>query len=203
MTIFSPLYADDLQYRGIKGVFIYACNPELREYLKQHIVTFEKGTTLRMLDSKDVKPYVNAVPLYNISAAAGNFSELQEVEDFEWVELPPRYAAKKDYFVCRVVGESMNKIIPNGSWCLFEKYTGGSRNGKIVLVQHYKIQDSDFGAGYTVKSYHSEKLTTEDAWEHKEILLKPMSDNSSYENIVISTDEESELKVIGIFVGVL
>jgi hypothetical protein len=51
----------------------------------------------------------------------------------------------------------MNKVIPNGSICLFRKYTGGTRNGKIVLVQHTSIQDYDFGSGYTVKEYHSKK----------------------------------------------
>lgn len=192
-----------IMYRGIKGTFVYAYNTELREYLKLHIQKFKKESTLRILDTEDVIPYVNAVPLYDISVAAGNFSELQEVEDFEWVELPPRYSAKEGYFVCKVVGESMNKKIPNNSFCLFEKYSGGSRDGKIVLVEHYKIQDSDFGAGYTVKSYHSEKQITEESWGHSSIVLKPMSDNPEYENIIINADEESELKTIGIFIGVL
>jgi DUF2075 family protein/phage repressor protein C with HTH and peptisase S24 domain len=192
-----------IMYRGIKGVFIYACNPELREYLKQHVLTFEKAPQLRVLKFDDVIPYVNAVPLYDISVAAGGFSELQVTTEIKWVELPPKYAAKEGYFVCKVVGESMNKKIPNNSFCLFEKYTGGSRDGKIVLVEHYKIQDSDFGAGYTVKSYHSEKQITEESWGHSSIVLKPMSDNPEYENIIINADEESELKTIGVFVGVL
>lgn len=192
-----------IMYRGIKGVFIYACNPELREYLKQHVLTFEKAPQLRVLKFDDVIPYVNAVPLYDISVAAGGFSELQETTEIKWVELPPKYAAKEGYFVCKVVGESMNKKIPNNSFCLFEKYTGGSRDGKIVLVEHYKIQDSDFGAGYTVKSYHSEKQITEESWGHSSIVLKPMSDSPEYENIIINADEESELKTIGVFVGVL
>jgi len=52
----------------------------------------------------------------------------------------------------------MNKKIPNGSYCLFKQDEGGSRNGKIVLAEHYSIQDADFGAGYTVKEYHSTKM---------------------------------------------
>jgi hypothetical protein len=30
------------------------------------------------------------------------------------------------------------------SICLFKPYTGGSRNGKIVLVENIDIQDQDF-----------------------------------------------------------
>jgi len=31
-----------IMYRGIKGTFIYACNPSLREYLKEHIESYKK-----------------------------------------------------------------------------------------------------------------------------------------------------------------
>jgi hypothetical protein len=42
----------------------------------------------------------------------------------------------------KIVGESMNRVIPNSSICLFKPYTGGSRNGKIVWLTD--IQDQDF-----------------------------------------------------------
>lgn len=70
-----------IMYRGIKGTFVYACNEDLREYLKQYIPTFKKEIPFRILQKKDVKPYVNSVPLVDISAAAGNFSDLQIHED--------------------------------------------------------------------------------------------------------------------------
>ncbi len=119
------------------------------------------------------------------------------------VELPINIMAKKDYFVCKVIGESMNKKIPNGSFCLFKKDPGGSREEKIVLVEHYNIQDSDFGAGYTVKSYHSEKIFSEDSWAHKKIVLKPLSFDRGFEDITIDGDKINELKVVGEFITVL
>ncbi len=192
-----------MMYRGIKGTFIYACNENLREYLKQHISTFKKEIPFRILHFEDAKPYINSVPLVDISAAAGNFSDLQIHSNFEWIELPLNVASKKDHFVCKVVGESMNKVIPNGSWCLFKEDTGGSREGKIVLVEHYDIQDFDFGAGYTVKSYHSEKEIGDESWSHKAIVLKPLSHTLNYEDIVLSEDQVNELHVVGIFVSVL
>jgi len=45
----------------------------------------------------------------------------------------------------------MNKVIPNGAYCLFRKYSGGSRNGQIVLVESTSIQDTDYGSCYTIK----------------------------------------------------
>ncbi len=192
-----------IMYRGIRGTFIYVCDDNLREYIKEHVTSYRPDKKLRILPFNEVKPFINAVPLVDISVAAGNFSELQVHSDYEWLELPINVTAREGYFVCKVIGESMNKRIPNGSWCLFKKDPGGSREGKIVLVEHYNIQDSDFGAGYTVKSYHSEKISSDDSWGHKRIVLKPLSYEPGFEDIILNGDEISKLKVVGEFITVL
>lgn len=193
-----------LMYRAIKGSFLFACDKNLRKYFKEHIPTFKKKGTLRVLNFEDVKPYVNAVPLVDIYAAAGNFSEEQiSNEDFEWIELPINISAKEGYFVCQIIGESMNKKIQNGAYCLFKKDSGGTREGKIVLVEHYNIQDSNFGAGYSVKTYHSTKYITDESWSHKSIALKPASFDSKFKEIVLKGEEITSLKVIGEFVTTL
>jgi DUF2075 family protein len=195
-----------IMFRGIKGVYIYVCDKNLREYFKEHISPYKSESKLRILPFTDVKPYVNAVPIFDIYAAAGGFSGLQiqtEYEDYEWTELPINISTRKDYFVCQVIGESMNKKIENGAWCLFRKDPGGSREGKIVLVEHYNIQDSDFGSGLTIKSYHSEKNISGESWSHKSIILKPLSFDLQFENIILDENEISELKVIGEFITVL
>ncbi len=211
-----------IMYRGIKGTFIYVWDASLREYLKNHInhldasdlnepdeISAEYHSRPRkpftLIESSKVVPFKNSIPLYDIKAAAGEFSDLQSVEDVDWVALPKPFKHSKDYFICRVTGESMNKIIPNGSWCLFRKYTGGTRQGKIVLAEHYNIQDSDFGAGYTVKQYNSSKTATEDgSWTHTSVELNPLSFDPGYEPIIFNErDEIEELNVLGIFERVL
>src|SRR5690606_40461513 len=129
---------------------------------------------LRILPAKEAKPYVNSVPVYNLKVAAGDFSQYQSSGDFDWVELPEHIRMSNDYFVAQVVGESMNRRIPNGSWCLFKANPGGSREGKVVLVQHRDIQDVEQGGHYTVKEYHSDKTYAEDGtWRHSGIRLRP------------------------------
>ena len=93
----------------------------------------------------------------------------------------------------------MNKVIPNGSYCLFRKYSGGSRNGQIVLVESTSIHDADFGSFYTIKEYQSKKYEDENGWKHQSITLKPLSTDVSYQNIVLEDDEMTTLKVVGIF----
>ena len=193
-----------LMYRGIRGTYIYACNRNMRNYLKQYILTQERVYQPRIIPLDKVKKYVNAVPLFDVKTAAGGFSELQVSEETRWVELPASIMTKEGYFVCQVIGESMNKKIPNGSWCLFKEYIGGSRNGEIVLAQHHSFKDAEFGAGYTVKRYRSKKSFTEDiGWRHESIVLEPLSYNDSFEDIHLPVDQLEEFKIIGILVQVL
>lgn len=185
-------------YRGIRGTYLYACDPGLREYLKRHVVSYQAPMPFRVLHGKEIKPYVNALPLLNINVAAGSFSEPIIDEDCEWVVPPAHVKIREGYFICQVKGESMNKVIPNESYCLFKKDTGGSRNGKIVLVASNHIFDPEYGSGYTVKEYQSKKQTDEEGWSHEEIRLIPRSDENMFQTIELNP-EESEFSILGTF----
>jgi uncharacterized protein len=189
--------------RGIKGAYVYACDDKLRKYLSRHIplVASEKPKKDIFLSLDEINPFKNCVPVFSLQAAAGEFGDIQSVNQVDWVELPPKYTPSEDLFACTVVGESMNKIIPNGSLCLFRKYRGGSRNGQIVLAELTDIQDSEFGSSYTVKEYQSNKSYDDTGqWTHDSILLKPISNDPSYENLVLENyDEGSSFRVVGVF----
>ncbi|MDQ7917195.1 DUF3427 domain-containing protein [Mesonia sp. MT50] len=143
------------------------------------------------------------IPLFDFYAAAGSFSELQAEKNYTELGVEERYSLNNDYFACKVIGESMNKRISNGSICVFKKYAGGSRNGKIVLVENRDIHDPDFNSGFTVKTYSSQKSVTEEGWGHKEIVLKPNSYDNSFKDIVIDNESAEGMKVIGEFITVL
>jgi hypothetical protein len=97
----------------------------------------------------------------------------------------------------------MNRVIPNGSICLFKEYSGGSRNGKIVLVENLDVQDPDFNSAFTIKTYSSEKSVSEETWGHTSIVLRPNSFDSSYKNIIITEENAARMKVVGEFVKIL
>lgn len=192
-----------IMYRGIRGTYIYACDENLRNYLKQHIPTFATQRPFRLLPPVDVKAYVNCIPLIDIQAAAGDFTSPQNHSSAQWVEPPVNVMAREGIFICKVTGESMNKRIPGDSWCLFSEDNGGSREGKIVLLESTDIQDTDFGSGYTVKEYHSNKIVSAEGWSHTSITLKPLSNDPGYLPIVLKEDELTNFKVVGIFERVL
>ncbi len=139
------------------------------------------------------------VPVYDLAAAAGAFGETQSPEPLGWLEVPGRKLSP-DMFVARVVGRSMEPLIPDGSWCLFRRHQGGTREGKVVLVQHRDIADPDAGGSYTVKRYRSEKAPTPDgSWTHTRIVLEP--ENPAYAPIVLTAPDD--LRVIAEFVTVI
>jgi hypothetical protein len=151
-----------------------------------------------------VRPFQNCVPLYDLKIAAGQFSDEQQYSDIDWVELPDVFRPRQDLFVIQVVGESMNRRIPNGSWCLFKKIPTGSRQGKIVLASHREFSDTETGGHYTVKIYESQKKILEnDSWQHTSIILRPDTMANGYEPIVLDESQSEELQVIGEFVAVL
>lgn len=193
-----------IMLRGIRGTFVYACDDGLRRYLKRHVRSFKANIIAFPHAAIDLQPYVNAVPLYDLRAAAGAFSDLQQVEHENWVHVPEGMPIGKNIFACRVMGESMNKIIPDGATCLFRLNPGGSRNGKIVLVECADIHDGDAGSRYTVKEYQSFKVYTDDGFENVQILLKPRSTNTELTAIELSgEDDEHRYQVVAEFVGVI
>ena len=98
---------------------------------------------------------------------------------------------------------SLNRRIPNGSWCLFREPSYGSRNGKVVIVQSRDIQDPDTGGQYTVKIYRSEKTEKQDSWSHRRIRLEPGSHDWDFRPILLESDTATNLTVIGEFVTVI
>jgi SOS-response transcriptional repressor LexA len=137
-----------------------------------------------------------------LEAAAGDFSLFQHPEDNQWVKLPEEFATREGMFVVRVVGESMNKRIPNGAWCLFKANPAGTRNSKIVLVQHRDINDPDHGGSYTVKRYESEKVLDDGVLVNEKIKLKPETTAFGYMPIFIESPD-SDIIIIGEFIAVL
>ena len=203
-----------LMTRGQKGCYIFCTDSETNQFFKSLIETPAHNPPLRqttypglplpLVTKEDLRPYENAIPVYDLHAAAGDFSEYQNAGDFDWVVVPDWLRPEPDLFVVQVLGESMNRRIPNGSWCVFRANPAGSRQGKIVLVQHRDIQDHDSGGKYTVKRYYSEKRECDEgSWAHERIILKPESNLFGYKDIVLEEYKSWDLVVFGEFVTVL
>ncbi|MEW6501607.1 MAG: DNA/RNA helicase domain-containing protein [Thermodesulfobacteriota bacterium] len=211
-----------LMTRGQKGCYVYFVDDETRRYFAERLhaePTAEAAlespmvpanedslsvSPFRRLRRDEARPYENCVPLYDLKIAAGGFSDEQQIEDCEWVELSEEFRPQKGLFVAQVVGESMNRRIPNGAWCLFREDKGGSRMGKVVLAWHREISDTETGGHYTVKVYESRKENLVDgSWRHTSIILRSDSFLPGYEPIVLNEEQAEDLRVVGSLVAVL
>ncbi|RZU01178.1 DNA/RNA helicase domain-containing protein [Rivibacter subsaxonicus] len=204
-----------LMTRGMKGCYVYCVDAPLAAYLRTRLQTVSETAftdvaeavssvavhapsnviPLRRVSKEERAAGVVAAPLIDLRIAAGAFSDAQALGDGadDWVALPDWVRPQPGLFVAQVVGESMNRSIPNGSWCLFRANPAGTREGKVVVVQHRSISDPDTGGRYTIKRYASEKIPAEYGdWRHQRITLHPDSDRPEFEPIVIDIGEDED-----------
>jgi uncharacterized protein len=203
-----------LMTRGMKGCYVYCTDAPLAAYLRSRLTSMQEPVPVEVLDAvstavvstpsnvvplrrvskKDRAAGVLAAPVIDLRFAAGAFSDAQALEDSaDWVALPDWVRPQPGLFVAQVIGESMNRRIANGSWCLFRANPAGTREGKVVVVQHRSISDPETGGRYTIKLYSSEKVAAEDGgWRHQRITLHPDSDRPEFEPLVIRLGEDDE-----------
>jgi len=140
------------------------------------------------------------IPLYTLRAACGYFEDGEVPEEEGWVDATGNGFTPdpKRHFVVHAKGDSMLPKIKDGDLCVFEWYKAGSRNGEIVLTQSNEF-DSEYGGKYTIKKYHSEKVVTEEGWQHSKVELIPL--NTDFNPIEL--DEDGDYRTIGILKCIL
>lgn len=204
-----------LMTRGMKGCYVYCTDAPLAAYLRSRLqdsVQRETGSVKveavaeavshgakvlpwRRLTRQERATGMPAVAVVDLRFAAGAFSDPQALEAGadEFAALPDWVQFQPGLFVAQVFGESMNRRIPNGAWCLFRTNPGGTRQGKVVVVQHRSIADPETGGRYTIKRYTSEKLADEDGgWRHQRITLHPDTDQPGFVPIVIEPNGDDD-----------
>jgi uncharacterized protein len=204
--------------RGMKGCYVYFMDKDTERFIKSRIeiadtaeekhIKADRHSSIIQIREKiiknveDAKQYSEYLPVYSLKAAAGYFGDGMIVEEEGWIKVNSESKLNKRMFVARIVGNSMEPMIHDGNYCVFRAGVHGTRNNKIVLVQHSSIKDPDTGGSYAVKKYTSKKRYAEDGtWQHEEIVLEPL--NKSYEPILIVNPDEGEFNVIAEFLKVL
>jgi SOS-response transcriptional repressor LexA len=167
----------------------------------------ELAAKLILFDPPQADRFVTCIPFYDVAAAAGAFGPEQPAVDpgdhKSWIRVSD-FRLTEEMFAIRVVGHSMEPMIPDGAYCVFRggSALAGSRHGRIVLVALRDAIDPETGGRLTVKRYSSEKVYDHDGvFAHTLIVLKPL--NFDYQAIELRATGEPELRVLGEFVRVL
>ena len=209
--------------RGLKGCYVYCEDTETAKFLLSRCEGLSFSETTEVLPENEAsktsaailplkqvpfsrrRHFHNCIPVYDLRIAAGTFGEFHvaDPEESDWVQPPENLPALLDIFVARVYGESMNRVIPNGAWCVFRRNPAGTRNRKIVIAQLRDYSDPDNGGAFTIKRYESIKRASPDGdTENKLIRLKPESASDKYETIELAADDENVL-IVAEFLRVL
>jgi hypothetical protein len=196
---------------------VYFVDKKVEEYFRKHMdpnIDFpdlpeeevrkeiEELTAAIEVSVEDRFKYTEYLPVYSFEAACGYFGEGEAAEVEGWIKIGNSRKLNHNMFVVRACGKSMEPQIPEGSYCIFRAPVVGSRNGKIVLVQHRNVFDPDNNGAFSIKKYSSEKRFNKDeTWQHEQITLQPV--NPAYKPIVIPESESESFTVIAEFVGIV
>ncbi len=185
-------YAETLQVPLVELFSFTTEDTEIKQ--DQRIIPYDEGE--RSLSGH--------VPVYPLKVAAGKFAQPHSTESIKpsgWVDARIR-ANEEQYFAAVVRGESMEPLIKNGSLCLFKKYTGGSRQGKIFLVQAGGLQNPETGDAFVVKKYQRQTpAKTSD--DESCAVIHLVSVNPLYPPIVLVGLDDDSVSTIAEFVRVL
>jgi DUF2075 family protein len=199
--------------RGRKGCFVWCADPALRDYLRDRLRLASRTCDAippapppAIVGAPPGMPYAEWVPVFELAAAAGDFGPPSPADCLGWVASPAGVRTDERHFAARVHGRSMEPLIPDGGLCLFRSDVAGSRNGRILLVQHHAISDPESGGSFTVKQYRSLKVESDDAgedptWTHAAIQLLPL--NREFPALWLNPDQIDEVRVIAEFVCVV
>jgi len=117
-------------------------------------------------------------PSTSLAAAAGGLANRRRQKSLAGPRsVTPSTPLDKRTFVAKVVGHSMETLIPDGSWALFRLFPGGAApaatalDGRRVVVQLREAADPEHGGSYTLKRWHVVKLASDGGVE--EVELRP------------------------------
>lgn len=149
----------------------------------------------QLLDTSEVIPITNIDShmhyFLNASISAGYPLTVDSVGKLPVVSIPDiflgKYAKNKHILIMRVNGDSMDKVMPDGSYIAVKTNIDvlSVSNGDIVVAN---IEGAD--NGYTIKHIYKDDT-------NNRIVLRPNSTNSIYTDIIISSTESQRLYIVG------
>lgn len=141
-------------------------------------------------------PARGAVPLLSLPAAAGFRGPTAYAEAAAWVVPVTRRRLREGMFVAQVVGTSMEPMIPNGAFCLFEQ-AGLTDDGGVYLVALREALDPEAGR-YVVK-----RLERVRARGRRRLRLRSVDPSVPVVELDVGSEDDAAVRVVAKLVEVL
>ena len=150
---------------------------------------------LQVLDFDDTSMKGNSInnaDLYKyfpVSISAGSLENIDAIQEYELISLSDKilgkYARSKNIILLKINGESMNNIIPNGSYIIVDT----SRNAIHDIKDRDIVVFSENGS-YSVKRFINDSA-------NQRILFKPDSTDDTFTAIEVKYENSEGLRLIG------
>lgn len=116
--------------------------------------------------------------------SAGELMSIECTESAEQIELPKmifgKYADRKDTFIMKTNGESMNRVIPNRSFVMCSP-----------VSSHHELKDNDI----VIYSINNESSMKRFRSTNKAIIFSPESTDKDFHDVVIPFDTLEEVQI--------
>jgi SOS-response transcriptional repressor LexA len=162
------------------------------------VTGLDESRVLRRVTPRRNERYMNCVPKLDLKIAAGTFGEDQLPEFQDWVEINTARQLRKGMFVAPVDGPSMEPLIPDGAYCLFQFKAPQLKNDMIAVFQLHGADDPETGGSFTVKRLKLSRLLDSDEGPQRTAMLIP--ENPAFDPIPVKGDD---VKFVAEFLEVL
>lgn len=127
--------------------------------------------------------------LFPVSISAGCLEDVDGIDTFDLIsiadEIMGKYAGNKSIVLLKVNGESMNRIIPNGSYILVD-----TSRTRVTDISDRDIVVFSENGSYSVKRYVNDVA-------NERFLFKPDSTDDTFTAIEVKYENSSDLRLIG------
>ncbi|MBS5595696.1 LexA family protein [Peptostreptococcus sp.] len=131
----------------------------------------------------------NEYRMFPVSISAGCLEDIEAIDTYDIVtiadEIMGKYAGRKGIILLKVNGESMNNVIPDGSYIVVD-----TSKTKVTDISDRDIVVFSENGSYSVKRYVNDIA-------NERFLFKPDSTDDTFTAIEVKYEESINLKLIG------
>lgn len=162
---------------------------DIADYFNISLDDFVKSDISRIADTCSINSSLYKYKYFPVSISAGSLENIDYVLEYDLVSISDKllgkYARNKNIIILKVNGDSMNNIIPHGSYIIVDT----SRKSVLDINDNDIIVFSENGS-YSVKRFLNDP-------GNNRFLFKPDSTDGTFTPIEIKYENSENLKLIG------
>lgn len=187
--------ADTIEYKIVGCHFYNEKDSKRKKAVSDKILSLCGGSAFaKQEDVDDLKKYSEYLPLYSARAACGKFGEQELAEPDGWLRVSGVKNRNEKLFVVRAEGKSMEPLISDGAYCVFEYRGGTCDSNDIVLCEHSENFGEELTGAYTIKKFVGKR--SEGGWSAARLV--PENDDFDEIKLINKGHDVRAYRIVGV-----